>query len=86
MLRPKFYKLDADNTLGHGQFGTVTSAIDKATGEAVAVKCVPRRCLSESELKEEIEAQEQAGSHPNIVSLKVMLANATIGFIMDSSL
>lgn len=57
--------------MGHGQFGTVSTAVDKVTGEVVAVKCVPRSNASEAHFKEEIEAHRDAGGHPNVVGLKV---------------
>lgn len=66
----QFYILDS-GTLGRGQFGTVCPAVDRATGEVVAVKCVPRCKQTEEHVAEEIEAHRQAGKHPNIVGLKV---------------
>lgn len=49
----------------------VRTAVDRATGEVVAVKCVPRCKATEAHFEEEIEAHRQAGIHPNIVGLKV---------------
>lgn len=57
--------------LGRGQFGTVSTATDKVTGEVVAVKCVSRRNSSETTFREETEAHREVGNHPNVVGLKV---------------
>lgn len=67
----QFYTMESDETLGRGQFGTVSTAIDKVTGEVVAVKCVPRNKASEAHFRQEADVHREASSHPNIVGLKV---------------
>lgn len=57
--------------MGRGQFGTVSTAVDRATGEVVAVKRVPRENATEANFREEAETHREAGSHPNVVGLKV---------------
>ena len=57
--------------MGRGQFGTVSTATDKATGEVVAVKRVPRSRTTEKNFREEAEVHREVGSHPNVVGLKV---------------
>lgn len=57
--------------LGRGQFGTVCLATDKATGELVAIKRIPRAFVKESSFREETEAHRDVSNHPNIVGLKV---------------
>lgn len=46
-------------------------ATDKTTGEVVAVKCVPRAMASEDHFREEADVHREAGSHPNVVGMKV---------------
>ncbi|CAM9387977.1 unnamed protein product [Sphacelaria rigidula] len=77
----QFYILDS-GTLGRGQFGTVCPAVDRATGEVVAVKCVPRCKQTEEHVAEEIEAHRQAGKHPNIVGLKGVFAAEDCWYIV----
>lgn len=79
----QFYALQNTKTLGCGQFGTVSTATEIATGEVVAVKCVPRSKVTEAHFLEEAEAHREAGSHPNVVGVKVReRANATCGLNM----
>lgn len=68
--------MESDETLGRGQFGTVSTATDKATGEVVAVKCVPRTKASEAHFRQEADVHREASSHPNVVGLKVRTAAA----------
>ncbi|CAN0159707.1 unnamed protein product, partial [Hapterophycus canaliculatus] len=56
--------------LGEGQFGTVSTATDKVTGEVVAVKCVPRSKASEAHFREEADVHREVANHPNVVGLK----------------
>lgn len=69
----QFYTVESGETLGRGQFGTVCKATDKATGEVVAVKRVPRTMASEAHFREEADVHREACSHPNVVGMKVTL-------------
>lgn len=75
VLRPaagrQFYDVESDETLGEGQFGTVSTATDRVTGEVVAVKCVPRSKASEAHFREEADVHREVANHPNVVGLKV---------------
>ena len=49
----------------------MSTATDKATGEVVAVKRVPRSKTTEKNFREEAEVHREVGNHPNVVGLKV---------------
>lgn len=75
----QFYSLHSDDaTLGHGQFGSVSKATDKATGEVVAVKIMPRANASELHFREETELHREVEKHPNVVGLKVGVIFGTV--------
>ncbi|CAN0177033.1 unnamed protein product [Scytosiphon promiscuus] len=73
----EFYDVETDEaaTLGEGQFGTVSTATDKATGEVVAVKCVPRSKASEAHFRQEADVHREVANHPNVVGLKGIFAD-----------
>lgn len=72
-VHPQSYALESDSTLGHGQFGSVSKATDRVTGEVMAVKIMPRENASEAHFLEETKAHREVAEHPNIVGLKVRL-------------
>ncbi|CBN78811.1 conserved unknown protein [Ectocarpus siliculosus] len=78
----EFYTVRSDETLGRGQFGTVTTATDKATGEVVAVKCVPRSEASESHFREETDVHREVASHPNVVGVKGVYADEDCWYLV----
>ncbi|CAM9853234.1 unnamed protein product [Ectocarpus fasciculatus] len=78
----EFYTVRSDETLGRGQFGTVTTATDKATGEVVAVKCVPRSEASEAHFREETDVHREVASHPNVVGLKGIYADEDCWYLV----
>lgn len=69
----QFYTFGEADMLGRGQFGTVCLATDKASGELVAIKSIPRSSVKESSFREETEAHRDLSNHPNIVGLKVSI-------------
>lgn len=59
--------------LGEGAFGTVHKAINRATGEEVALKKIPKKYTSNDDFQKEMAALTQIrayGGHPNITSLR----------------
>ncbi|CAM9816583.1 unnamed protein product [Choristocarpus tenellus] len=64
--------------LGQGHFGKVSTAVHKASGEVVAVKVVPRGMASETQFREEIETHREAGQHPNVIGLKVIVGRLSL--------
>ncbi|CAM9218957.1 unnamed protein product [Discosporangium mesarthrocarpum] len=68
------YILQDDKPLGNGQFGKVTTAIHKISGEVVAVKSMRQDKVSEMHFLQEVETHREAGEHPNIVKLKGVYA------------
>ena len=57
--------------LGKGAFGVVARGINKETGELVAIKRIsPSHNLAVATAKNEVEAANTLGEHPNIVQMK----------------
>ncbi|CAI9287876.1 unnamed protein product [Lactuca saligna] len=57
--------------LGEGSYGIVYEALNKLTGEVVAIKKLKTKCTSKEECKNQIEVKAlQKIKHPNIVKLK----------------
>ncbi|CAJ1398379.1 unnamed protein product, partial [Effrenium voratum] len=57
--------------LGKGAFGIVARGINKKTGELVAIKRIsPSHRLAVATAKNEVEAANSLGEHPNIVQMK----------------
>jgi len=68
--RPKieeFYVLGKQ--IGQGAFSIVKEAVNKATGERVAVKSIKTRLIKSRLLMREIEIMKKVGSHPSILKL-----------------
>jgi tRNA A-37 threonylcarbamoyl transferase component Bud32 len=69
----ELYKVDWKNTLGKGNFGSVHTAIDLRTGEAVAVKKISRKLTDNATFQREMDALmhiRHSGGHPNICGLR----------------
>jgi calcium/calmodulin-dependent protein kinase I len=72
----KHYDLKGD--VGSGAFSVVRKAVDKETGEEVAVKVIDKkRAGQKKEMLETEVAILQKVHHPNIVELKCMFENST---------
>ena len=68
--------------LGRGSFGTVVSGVVKATGEAVALKCLPRNSQVER-LTTEFGVLSSM-THPHIVRMRrVLLLPSEVILVMD---
>lgn len=61
------------NVIGVGNFGAVIRATDKATGEPVAIKRLPKESTSQTAVQRELQALleiRNAGGHPNLTALR----------------
>lgn len=67
-------KYQLGKTLGRGQFGVTRVAVHKKTGDAYAVKSIPKkRLLSQRDidsLKREVTIMHLLAGHPNIIDVK----------------
>jgi serine/threonine protein kinase len=66
------YKVRWRDVLGEGSFGAVFGATHRATGEAVALKKIPKRYTDDVAFQKEMNALlhlRMAGGHPHICSL-----------------
>jgi serine/threonine protein kinase len=67
------YKVQWQKPLGEGSFGSVYHAIDRATGESVAVKKIPKELTDNESFQREMDALlhlRDNGGHPHICGLK----------------
>lgn len=67
------YEVEKDNPLGQGAFGTVYRAVNRRTGEFVAVKEISKRHTTDVSFQNEMDALmnvRQHGGHPNICGLR----------------
>lgn len=67
------YKIDWNNHLGEGSFGSVYFATNRETGEKVALKKIPKKFTNSASFQNEMNALLQIrrnGGHPNICSLR----------------
>ena len=63
--------------LGKGAFGVVARGINKETGELVAIKRIaPTHNLAVATARNEVEAANALGEHPNIVQMKATFSGA----------
>jgi protein kinase len=79
-------KYDIVKEIGSGTFGSVLKAVNKATGELVAVKQMKQRYYSWDECVRlpEVQALRKFSSHPNIVRLKeVVRENNILYFVFE---
>lgn len=67
------YNVRWDAPLGEGAFGAVYLAVDKKTGEKVAIKKIDKRYTNDDSFQREMNALlhlRKSGGHPNICSLR----------------
>jgi len=67
------FRVRWNRPLGEGSFGTVYSAIDRKSGEKVAVKKIPKKFTDDVGFQREMDALlhvRDAGGHPNICALR----------------
>lgn len=67
------YNVNWSEPLGEGTFGAVYQAVDRATGEKVAVKKIPKKFTDNETFQREMNALlrlRDAGGHPNICGLR----------------
>jgi len=67
------YDVDWKKPIGEGSFGAVYRAVDKRTGEAVAVKKLSKVAVDDESFQREMEALlhiRDSGGHPNICGLR----------------
>lgn len=67
------YNVDWNNPLGEGSFGKVYSAVDKKTGERVAVKKISKTFTDDRAFQREMDALlllRESGGHPNICGMR----------------
>jgi hypothetical protein len=67
------YKVQWQKPLGEGSFGSVYHATDRATGESVAVKKIPKELTDNESFQREMDALlhlRDNGGHPHICGLK----------------
>ncbi len=66
---------EAGNIIGQGAFGVTYDAVDKATGEKVAVKVINKKRLVTAEeiedVRREVQIMHHLAGHPNVVQVKV---------------
>jgi len=63
-----YYDVDYENILGRGHYAVVNLAVNKSTGQKVAVKRIAIAKSRVEALKREVEVLRKVGRHPNIVS------------------
>ena len=67
------YRVNWFRPIGEGTFGTVYSATDRATGEKVALKKLPKKFTDDVSFTREMDALmhiREEGGHPNICGLR----------------
>ena len=67
------YDVNWSNPLGEGAFGSVHTAIERSTGEIVAVKKISKEYTDNVSFQREMDALlhiRQSGGHPNICGLR----------------
>ncbi len=67
------YKVNWDQHLGEGAFGSVYLAVNRRTGEKLALKKIPKKFTDSASFQNEMNALLQVrrnGGHPNICSLR----------------
>eukprot|EP00978_Attheya_sp_CCMP212_P017225 scaffold45753_cov46-Attheya_sp.AAC.3 len=72
MLRTK-YSVDYSRKLGQGAFGSVYLAMDRETGEKMALKCIDKKYTNDNSFQREMNALLHLrlnGGHPNITGLR----------------
>lgn len=71
-------KYEMIKVLGHGAYGVVIAALNKETGQKVAIKRMDRMCYDRIDgvhALREIRLMRWLGKHPNIITLKDMMVN-----------
>mmetsp|Transcript_21023 Transcript_21023/g.34764 ORF Transcript_21023/g.34764 Transcript_21023/m.34764 type:complete len:797 (+) Transcript_21023:125-2515(+) len=67
------YRIRWNRPLGEGSFGTVFRAVERQSGEEVAVKKIPKKYTDDVGFQREMDAMlhiRSAGGHPNICGLR----------------
>jgi serine/threonine protein kinase len=79
------YTLQRDKVLGVGSFGSVFLATDKATGEKVALKQIPKRHTNSVSFQQEMRTMmyiKSKGGHPHLCQLHEHFDTKTDYFVI----
>ena len=67
---------------GQGTFGTTWVALDKATGNPVAIKAINKACTTRADFKRELKYSKHISKHANIVTTHSTAFETKTSFVM----
>ena len=83
-LSSLFCALLPPSTIPRGSFGIVYCAVDRRTGEDVAVKVMDRTRIKAASIERELTVLEHLGSNPHVVGFKGAYVTRTeVSFVME---